>query len=217
MYRLVIWDMDGTTLYTLKDLKNAVNTALIKHDFPERSEAEIQSFVGNGIHRLVELSVPSGTDEKTTEDVFQYCMEYYSAHCNDHTEPYPGILPLLEKLKDEGIHTAIVSNKADNAVKTLTDIYFHNLIEYSVGEKRTVRRKPAPDSVLKVLKYFHVDKKDAVYIGDSEVDIETAKNAGIDCISVAYGYRDREFLQQCESVTIVDSVEQLQKKLLKKE
>ena len=100
MYRLVIWDMDGTTLYTLKDLQNAVNTALIKHDFPERSEEEIQSFVGNGIHRLVELSVPSGTDDKITEDVFQYCMEYYSAHCNDHTEPYPGILPLLEKLKD---------------------------------------------------------------------------------------------------------------------
>lgn len=213
MYRLVIWDMDGTTLYTLKDLQNAVNTALIKHGFPERSEEEIQRFVGNGIHRLVQLSVPSGTDEKTTEAVFQDCMGYYSVHCHDYTKPYPGILILLEKLKDMGIHTAIVSNKADSAVKILTDMYFQNLIEYSVGEKPTVRRKPAPDSVLEVLRYFHIDKQEAVYIGDSEVDIETAGNAGIDCIGVAYGYRGREFLQQCGAITIVDSVEQLQKKL----
>ena len=108
-----------------------------------------------------------------------------------------------------------MSNKADNAVKTLTDIYFHNLIEYSVGEKRTVRRKPAPDSVLEVLRYFYSDKQEAVYIGDSEVDIETAKNAGIDCISVAYGYRNRDFLQQAGASTIVDSVAQLQKVLEK--
>ena len=140
--------------------------------------------------------------------------QMYEVHCNDNTRPYEGIVELLQSLKEEGIRCAVVSNKADYAVKALSDIHFRGLMEASVGEMEGIARKPAPDEVDEVLRLIGVDRKKAVYIGDSEVDIETARNAGMDCIAVSWGYRDRWMLEVSGAKVIADNVEQLKHLLL---
>lgn len=215
MYKLTIFDMDGTTLYTLIDLKDMINHALEKNGFPTNTLEQVRCYVGNGIHKLVERSLPDTVKDTVIEKVYEDCLEYYQVHCNDHTAPYEGMLDLLHGLRKKGIHTAIVSNKADSAVQILDEIYFKDCIEFGIGEKQGVRRKPAPDSVNHVLEYFDVKKEEAVYIGDSEVDVQTAKNAGMDCIAVSYGYRSKEELIASGATTIVDTVEEL-KEILNK-
>ena len=213
-YELVIFDIDGTILYTLDDICDGVNTALEKHGLPVRSKDEIRRHIGNGIRHEIESSVPQGTDESTIDAVFHDFHAWYQIHCNDATRPYDGIVELLQELRNAGIHCAVVSNKADYAVKALNDIYFKGLLEAGVGEKDGIARKPAPDEVNEVLRLLDIDKKKAVYIGDSEVDIETAANAQMDCIAVAWGYRDHKWLQECGAEVIVDDVNQLKSLLL---
>lgn len=214
-YRAVIFDMDGTILDTLDDLTNAVNHCLKSHGFPLREKSEIRSFVGNGIHKLVERAVPKGTDPEKTESVYQDMLVYYQQHCDERTKPYSGIIELLKSLREKGYLTAVVSNKADAAVVALCEKYFNGLFDAAVGEKPGVDRKPAPDSVYAVLEKLGTEKDQAVYIGDSEVDIETAGNAGIDCISVTWGFRDRDILL-CSGVgKIVDKPEEIEKVLLR--
>lgn len=195
-YNTVIFDLDGTLLDTLEDLADAVNYALRSAQMPERTLEEVRAFVGNGVRRLIELAVPGGFENSRFEEVFDRFKEYYGIHCNDKTKPYDGILPLLEQLKEEGFALAIVSNKLDSAVKELSEIYFHDFIEVAIGEREGVKRKPAPDTVFAALKELSVSGEGAVYVGDSDVDVMTAKNAGLPCIAVLWGFRDKELLKE---------------------
>lgn len=193
-YDAVIFDLDGTLLDTLSDLTVSANAAAAQYGFAQHSREEICSFVGNGIRRLIQQIVPDGESNPVFERVYDYFCKHYGLHCMEETEPYPGILSLLDWLKKEGCRTAIVSNKADFAVKKLKDVYFGELIDAAIGEREGCRRKPEPDSVWQALAEIGVARERAVYVGDSDVDIMTAKNAGMDCISVSWGFRSREFL-----------------------
>lgn len=193
-YDAVVFDLDGTLLDTLDDLTSSANAAARAYGFEERSRDEISSFVGNGIRRLIERMLPDGAANPYFEDVYRYFCEYYGQHCMDETEPYPGVMALLDYLHKEGYRLAIVSNKADFAVKKLRDVYFGELIEVAVGEREGCRRKPAPDAVWQALEELRVERGRAVYVGDSDVDLMTAQNAGMDGILVSWGFRSREFL-----------------------
>ncbi len=195
-YDTVIFDLDGTLLDTLEDLTDAVNYALREFDMPERTIDEVRRFVGNGVRRLMELAVPEGFSNPVFEDVFAKFKEYYGVHCNDKTKAYDGVLTLLKELKGEGFALAIVSNKLDSAVKELSEIYFEGVVKVAIGEKTGVAKKPAPDTVYEALRELGMPKERAVYVGDSEVDVMTAKNAGLPCISVLWGFRDEAFLRQ---------------------
>lgn len=195
-YETVIFDLDGTLLDTLEDLKDAVNYALRSQGMPERTLEEVRHFVGNGVRRLMELSVPDGLGNPAFEETFAKFKEYYGIHCNDKTKAYDGVLKLIRELKEEGYALAIVSNKLDSAVKELAEIYFEGLIKVAIGEKEGVAKKPAPDTVYKALEELSMPRETAVYVGDSDVDVMTAKNAGLPCISVLWGFRDETFLRE---------------------
>jgi phosphoglycolate phosphatase len=189
----VIFDLDGTLLDTIGDLADSVNYALGRYDMPLKSEEQVKSYVGNGIRRLMIRAVPDGENNPLFEDAFNAFKEHYNEHCNDKTKAYDGILELIRKLKEKGYSLAIVSNKVDSAVKNLRKRYFED-IGVAIGDREGMRIKPAPDSVLLALNELGKTKENAVYVGDSDVDIETAKNSGLECISVLWGFRDREFL-----------------------
>ena len=213
-YDAVILDLDGTLLDTLEDLADAVNFALRSAGMPERTLREIRDFVGNGVRRLLEQAVPEGADHPRFDEVFGKFREYYALHCNDKTKPYEGILPLLKELKAEGYALAIVSNKLDSAVKELAEIYFEDLIPVAIGEREGVARKPAPDTVFAALKELEVTADRAVYVGDSEVDVMTARNAGLPCITVLWGFRDREVLEACGADTFAQTPEEIMSHLV---
>lgn len=195
MYKVAVFDMDGTILDTLEDLKDSVNYALSECGYPQRTYDEVRQFVGNGIRKLIERAVPEGVSVSDIDRVHEVFTGYYKVHCADKTKAYDGIKPLLEELRANGVKTAVVSNKADYGVQELCKEYFDGLFDYAVGEREGIRRKPAPDSVNEALRVLETDKSEAVYIGDSDVDFETAKNAGLPCISVLWGFRDEEFLR----------------------
>lgn len=201
--KLYIFDLDGTILDTLEDLAISVNYALAVFDFPSLSDKEVADRTGNGVQRLVELSVPSGTDTKTTLAVLDVFKQHYFYHCADHTRPYDGIKDVICEIRKQGAKCAVVSNKMDSAVQELAKDYFDGLFDFVAGQKDGVRKKPYPDTVLLVLDTFGVRKEDALYIGDSEVDIATAKNADMDCLSVAWGFRDRELLKRSGATEII--------------
>lgn len=192
MIKNLIFDLDGTLLNTLSDLRDSTNFALKKFDFPERSTEEIRNFVGNGLRMLIRRAVPNETDEETVDRVLAEMKAHYREHYHDGTVPYDGILPFLTEMKKRGFHMAIVSNKADPMVQLLRTLYFDDLISVAVGELEGIARKPAPDMVEIAMQRLGCTAENAVYIGDSEVDIETAKNAGLPCLSVGWGFRDRK-------------------------
>lgn len=212
-FHTVIFDMDGTLLDTLQDLADAVNYALREMQMPERSIEEVRTFVGNGVHRLMELSVPDGTDDAYLEETFTKFKAYYAAHCNDNTCAYKGVIQLLRDLQAEGYALAIVSNKLDTAVKELSDIYFEGIVKTAIGEQEGVAKKPAPDTVYKALEELGMPKEGAVYVGDSDVDVMTAKNAGLPCISVLWGFRDKEFLLAHGATQFAETPEEVKKYL----
>ena len=209
MYQTVIFDLDGTLLYTLDDLSAAVNYALRESGFPLRDKNEIRRFLGRGIRNLMERSVPAGTEEAAFEAAFSLFREYYAIHSLDCTRPYEGIPALLEALQSRGIPCGIVSNKVDSAVQKLWQRYFADQVSLAVGERPGVRKKPAPDAVLTILDQLHADPGRAVYVGDSEVDYATAANAGLDCILVDWGYRDRAELEALGARGVVSTPEEL--------
>lgn len=213
-YKAVIFDMDGTTLDTLEDLLGALNHTLGRFGFPLHDLREMRGYVGNGIRRQIEQGAPAGTPAETIDRMLPVFMEYYKVHGAEHTHPYEGIPELLSHLRDRGIRTAIVSNKADVSVRRLTEVYFPGLFEVSVGEKEGVRRKPAPDSVLEVLRIMGLSVSDAVYVGDSEVDIQTADRAGMDRIIVGWGFRDREDLLRDGADRVFGSPREVEEYLL---
>lgn len=222
MYRLAVFDLDGTILNTLDDLAGSVNYCMKKFNMPERTIDEVRRFVGNGIRKLIERAVPSGTPESLIKEVHEVFNQHYKLHCKDKTKPYDGIEELITSLNNKGIKSAVVSNKADFAVKILCEDFFSGLFIDAVGEKESegVRKKPAPDSVNKVIENFKknfnskITKKDIVYIGDSDVDIQTAKNAEVDCISVDWGFRDDDFLIKNGASKIVSTPKELEKAIL---
>ena len=212
-----IFDLDGTLLDTLDDLKDSVNYILRENHFPEHTRDEIRSFVGNGVRKLVERAVPDAHkgDVSLIDKLYDDLGKYYKAHCDIKTAPYPGTLEMLDRLIDNDIDIAIVSNKIDPAVKELSDKYFGDRIKSAIGEKPSIKHKPEPDMVLAAMKELGASKENSVYIGDSEVDIQTALNVGIPCISVLWGFRDRELLEKSGGTIFVNSMEELTEKLIR--
>ncbi len=191
MYRAVIFDLDGTLLNTLDDLAASTNAALRQFGYPERTVEEVRRFVGNGVRLLMVRALPQGEETPRFEEILAYFRQHYAAHCREATAPYPGIPALLARLRERGVRVAVVSNKFDAAVKELCHAYFGGEVEVAVGESPAVAKKPAPDAVLAAMRELGVSPADAVYVGDSEVDVETARRAGLPCISVLWGFRDR--------------------------
>lgn len=209
-YDTYVFDLDGTLLDTLDDLTAAVNAAMRRVSFAERSKEEVRGFVGNGIRILVLRAMNLYGKEKLGEaeetafsSAFSYFKRYYAAHLADRTAPYAGILPLLRRLKAAGKKIAVVSNKADFAVKSLCDRYFAGLTDVAVGEneEKGIKKKPSPDAVLYAIET--VGGENAVYIGDSEVDVQTAKNANLPCVSVCWGFKDEAFLRENGAIVLV--------------
>ena len=191
----VIFDLDGTLLDTLEDLTDSVNHAMEKFGFPVHTIEEIRTFVGNGAPKLLERSIPDGVANPDYEAALTAFKAHYAEHCEDKTGPYEGVPEMLAGLKEQGYHLAVVSNKFDGAVKKLCKKYFGGFISVSIGESEEVKRKPAPDTVYRALRELGCDASHAVYVGDSEVDIQTAKNASLPCISVTWGFRTEEKLR----------------------
>ena len=194
MIDTIIFDLDGTLLNTLEDLSDSVNYALKHFGFPERTIEEIRSFVGNGAAKLIERAIPNGKDNPLYEDTLSVYKEYYELHCKDKTRPYDGILPMLDELCEKGYKLGIVSNKPDTPVKELSRVYFGDRISTSIGGSENVRKKPAPDTVYQALEELSANAENAVYVGDSDVDIATAANVPMKCISVTWGFRNHSQL-----------------------
>lgn len=213
-YKLAIFDLDGTILDTLEDLTDSVNHALTENNMPTRTIEEIRNFLGNGARLLIERAIPSGSSSKTADKVLGDYQEYYDTHSDIKTRPYQGVIEMLTNLRAAGCMTAVLSNKPDAPVKVLCERYFPGLFHIACGEKADVPRKPAPNGVIYILEKLAVSPDDAVYIGDSDVDIDTAKNAGLDCISVDWGFRDAEFLRNHGAKSIVSTVFALEKHIL---
>ena len=204
-YKAYIFDLDGTLLDTLDDLADAVNFSMRENGFPERTRDEVRSFVGDGMRLLVKRSAPKDSGEDILEKAFIDFRDYYSVHYMDKTKPYPEIESVLKELKAQGKSLCVISNKADYAVKLLMDRFFPGIFETVLGEREGIRRKPAPDSLLAVMDELGLAKAQCVYIGDSDTDIETAKNAGIGSVSVSWGFRTEAFLKKSGAEEIVDT------------
>lgn len=208
-YNTFVFDLDGTLTDTLADLRNSVNYALSEFGFSERSREEIRSFVGNGVRKLVYRSVP----QNTSDEIADKCLEIFKAHYKENscveTKPYNGIIELLKELKKRNIKTAVVTNKMHGAATDIVEHFFGGLIDVTIGQADEISPKPAPDSVFLALEKLGASKENAIYIGDSEVDCMTAHNAGIPCIGVTWGFRDREVLEENGAEYIFDKAEEI--------
>lgn len=204
-----IFDLDGTILDTLQDLANSVNFALSQKGYPQRTTDEVRSFVGNGIPMLIKRAVPKGTAEKDFDETLVAFKEHYAVHLNDNTKPYDGIVELLKALSSNGIKTAVVTNKAHLAAEELTKQFFGNLIDITIGQKDGVPVKPDPASLNEALQSLGVSAENAVFVGDSDVDVFTAHNGKIKCIGVTWGFRSRKNLLAAGADFIADSAEEI--------
>ena len=194
MINTVIFDLDGTLLNTLEDLKNSTNYALSQFGFPTHSTEDIRKFVGNGVKKLIERAVPKNCDTKITAKCLEIFKEHYSKNMYNNTKPYNSIIEILKELRNNGAKIAVVSNKFDSAVKKLCSIYFGNLIDVAIGQSENIPPKPLPNGVFKAIELLNTEKSSVIYIGDSEVDVATAKNVNIPCIGVTWGFRDEQDL-----------------------
>ena len=210
-YHTYIFDLDGTLLDTLTDLAASCNYALRTHGMPEHSIDDVRRFVGNGVRLLMERAVPGGAGHPDFEATFATFREHYMQHSLDTTRPYPGIPEVLAELKKRGCRLAVVSNKMMAATVELCHHFFPDTIEVAIGENEAagIRKKPAPDTVFAALKELGVEKDGAVYVGDSDVDFKTSVNAGVPCISVLWGFRDRDFLIQHGAKTFISAPSEL--------
>ena len=210
-YQTILFDMDGTLLDTLYDLYASVNAVLRARGYPERSMDEVRAFVGNGAANLIRRALPEGVGDASREETLRAYLAYYEAHCREHTKPYDGMVDVLRALHGAGKKLAVVSNKPDEATKLLSAEHFGALLPVAIGEGPTRRRKPWPDTVRDALSALGAETGGAVYVGDSEVDVETAKNAGLPLIAVSWGFRGREALRAVGAETVVDTPEALRK------
>lgn len=207
MKKAVIFDLDGTLLNTLDDLADSTNYALSKFGYPTRTIDEVRQFVGNGVAKLIERAIPEGKNNPNFEKCLAIFKENYAQNMYNKTAPYNGIIEMLSNLKSKGIKIAVVSNKFDLAVKELCKKYFEGFIDFAAGENEAqgIKKKPAPDTVISVLNEFNFAPEDAVYVGDSDVDIMTAKNSKISCISVTWGFRDEKFLLKNGATILINA------------
>lgn len=208
-YKTYIFDLDGTLLDTLNDLHASCNYALRTHGMPERSLEEVRQFVGNGVKKLMERAIPDGLENPLFEETLQTFRQHYLLHNLDTTLPYPGIMEMLQQLKAQGKRIAVVSNKFYAATQDLCKHFFGDTIQVTIGEREDIKKKPAPDTVLEALRQLQVTRQDAVYVGDSEVDVETARNSGIPCISVLWGFRSKSFLLSHGATTFIETPSEL--------
>lgn len=203
--RLIIFDLDGTLLNTLDDLTDSLNHVLAAHGLPQHSKQAVKGFVGNGVRKLIERAVPGGTEHPLFETILQENREYYREHMNIKTAPYPGVLRALKKLKDAGYLLAIASNKYDSATQGLREQFFRDTIVMAIGDGVVATKKPEPGIIYEVMRRCDIsDRADVLYVGDSDVDIRTAANAGIGCISVSWGFRSVKFLKEHGAGIIID-------------
>lgn len=207
MKKTVIFDLDGTLLNTLDDLADSTNYALSKFGYPTRTIEEVRQFVGNGVAKLIERAIPDGKNNSNFEKCLAIFKENYAQNMYNKTAPYNGIIEMLSNLKSKGIKIAVVSNKFDLAVKELCKKYFEGFIDFAAGENEAqgIKKKPAPDTVISVLNEFNFAPEDAVYVGDSDVDIMTAKNSKMPCISVTWGFRDKKFLLENGATILINA------------
>lgn len=203
-YKAAIFDLDGTLIDSLQDLWISVNHSLSQMGFPKRSLDEVRQFVGNGVGKLMQRAVPQGTDNALVEQCLQCFKQHYVKHCCENTAPYEGVVPMLRVLHQQGILTAIVSNKLQSGVDELVDEHFKGIIDVIIGEREGIRRKPAPDMVDLAVQQLQLEKDDCLYIGDSDVDVQTAGNAGLDCVAVLWGFRSRDVLLQAGATRFVE-------------
>ena len=213
-WKNVIFDMDGTVLDTLEDLLGAMNHAMERHGFEKHTLDEMRTFVGDGLYMMAVRAVPEGTNKETVDNVFRCFKAYYNDHLNVLTRPYEGIVDMLKRLKQAGIGTGISSNKYDAGAKMLSRIHFGELIDFTVGESEEVPKKPDPTGTKLILQSLHAAPESTLYVGDSGVDIETAKNAGLPMLAVSWGFRSREQLVAGGAVHIVDNVRDLESFIL---
>lgn len=211
MYKTYIFDLDGTLLNTLGDLAASTNYALRQYGMPEHTIDDVRRFVGNGVGKLIERAIPEGLANPQYEDVLATFRKHYMLHSLDTTAPYPGIESLLNSLRSHGCNVAVVSNKFYNATVELCRHFFADTVEVAIGERENIRRKPAPDTVFEAMRQLGVSGEDTVYVGDSDVDVATARNSGIPCISVLWGFRDRDFLIEHGATTFVNTPEDILK------
>ncbi|MDU1973686.1 MAG: HAD family hydrolase [Veillonella sp.] len=195
-YTTIVFDCDGTLLDTSTDLYNSVNYVLRKHNFPEKSLSEVKAALGNAVTYLMRQCLPSTVAENELEPYIEEFKAYYGEHLKDTTAPYPGILDMLDVLRDQGYKLAIVSNKIQEGVTPLNKEYFGNRLPVAIGERPGLQRKPAPDMVLQALKELGSTPEESIYVGDSEVDVATAKNSGLLCIGVTWGFREESLLHE---------------------
>ena len=208
-YRTILFDLDGTLLNTIEDLASSVNYVMRTYGQPEHSVDDVRRMVGNGARRLMERAIPSGADCPTFEEELALQKEYYLAHSRVATKPFDGIIPLLQECQNRGIMTGVVSNKDHPAVRELCYYFFKDLVTESVGNGEGRRVKPYPDSCYEAMMRLAADKAGTLYVGDSEVDAQTAANAGIDCVLVSWGFRPRRLLEEQDAVAVIDSPEEL--------
>lgn len=208
---MLIFDLDGTLLNTIDDLYNALNYALSYHGFKQKTLTETKMLLGNGIECLVAGAIDNGKESPNFEATYHTFKTYYSAHINDCTKPYDGIIPLLKTLKNKNIKTGIVSNKYDEGVQKLATEYFTGLIDKAQGTSKTIQKKPSPDAIFALIKELKAENEKNIYIGDSEVDILTAQNANLPCVSVSWGFRSKEQLLATNAKIIIDKPQDLLK------
>ena len=208
-YKIVLFDMDGTILDTLQDLAGSVNWALRACGLPERSFGEVRLFLGSGIFNLIRRSVPEGTPKEKEDEVRTVYKTHYEQHCSDTTKPFDGIPRVMEELRRRGYKLACVSNKPDDDVARLAEQHFSGLLDDWSGPLPGMPIKPAPDLCDRILDRAGLTRAEAVYVGDTEVDIETARNAGMDCIVCAWGFRDEDLLKKNGAKTIIHRPEEL--------
>ena len=204
MYDTLIFDLDGTLLYTLEDIHDAVNHVLGENGYSLNTLEDTRNYVGKGLKQLMKRSLPEDAGKEVLDRLAEELCDYYADHCQIKTRPYDGILECLEKLKSQGYQMAIVSNKIDEAVKELNALYFGKYISVAIGEREGIQRKPAPDTVYQALKELGASPEKALYIGDSEVDFATSQNAGLDCMSVSWGFRERSLLEDLKPAFLID-------------
>ena len=211
MYNTYIFDLDGTLLSSLADLAASCNYALRTNGMPERTLDEVRRFVGNGVKKLMERATPDGLQNPLFDKTLADFRQHYMKHNLDTTCPYEGVMPMLEELQRRGKKVAVVSNKFYAATQELCHHFFGDLVTVAIGEREDIRKKPAPDTVIEALRQLIATAEESVYIGDSDVDIDTARNAGMPCISVLWGFRDKDFLIEHGATTLVATPQEILK------
>jgi len=203
-YEIIIFDLDGTLINSLEDLKDSVNYMLYEFEYSKKTLFDVRNAVGNGVEKLVERMIPDGIENPNYEKCLKIFRDHYSKNMDKKTVAYPYIMEMLETLQSKGYKIAVVSNKFDTAVKPLCKKYFDGLVNIAIGQSKDMKKKPEPDTVFLALQHFQSTPEKAVFVGDSEVDIQTAQNANMDCISVSWGYRSKNFLTQNNAKIIID-------------